>query len=309
MFQNAAGQVYAWFLDGSGATVDSGTGAGLKGSGYLSAVDLGDWKVVGVGDVNGDGIPDLIFQNGSGQVYAWFLDGTGTAVDFATGAGLKGFGYLSAAELGDWKVVGVGDVNGDGIPDIILQNGAGQVYAWFLDGSGATLDPGTGAGLKGFGYLSAVGLGDWKVVGVGDVNGDGIPDVILQNGAGQVYAWFLDGSGATLDPGTGAGLKGFGYLSAVGLVDWKVVGIGDVNGDGIPDIILQNGAGQVYAWFLDGSGAALDFGTKAGLKGFGFLYDRRLDWLADALTSPLVFAPIPKISGTIRRVAMRRSTE
>ena len=124
-------------------------------------------------DVNGDGIPDLIFQNGIGQVYGWFLDGSGSPVNFTTGTGLKGTGfvgsgYLYTGGLADWRVMGVGDLNGDGIPDLIFQNGIGQVYGWFLNGSGSPVNFTTGAGLKGTGsvgsgYLYPGALGDWRV--------------------------------------------------------------------------------------------------------------------------------------------------
>ena len=126
-----------------------------------------------VRDVNGDGISDLVFQNSIGQVYAWFLNGSGSAVNFTTGAGLKGTGaagsgYLYAGALGDWRIVSVADVNGDGIPDLIFQNSVGQVYAWFLNGSGSAENFTTGAGLKGTGaagsgYLYTGALGDWRV--------------------------------------------------------------------------------------------------------------------------------------------------
>ena len=279
LFQNAAGQLYQWFLDGTGSALNFSTGAGLKGSGYFYTGGLSDWRVVGIGDVNGDGIPDLVFQNGVGQIYAWFLDGTGTQANFSTGAGLKGFRYLYTGGRGDWRVMGIGDVNGDGNPDLVFQNGAGQVYAWFLDGTGNAPDFSTGAGLRGSGYLYTGGLGDWRVVGIADVNGDGNPDLVFQNGVGQLYAWFLNGSGTALNFGTGAGLNGYGYLYTGGLGDWRVAGIMDVNGDNIPDLVFQNNAGQLYAWFLNGTGTAINFGTGVGLAGSVFLYTGGLgDW-------------------------------
>ena len=218
------------------------TGAGLKGtgtagSGYLYTGGLADWRIVGIGDVNGDGIPDLVFQNGAGQVYAWFLNGSGSPVNFTTGAGLKGTGaagsgYLYPGGLADWRIVGIADVNGDGKQDLIFQNSAGQVYAWFLSGTGSTVNFTTGAGIKGTGaagsgYLYSGALGDWRIAGIGDVNGDGVPDLVFQNNAGQIYQWFLNGTGSPVNLATGAGLKragaaGSGYLYPGGLSDWRV---------------------------------------------------------------------------------------
>ena len=285
VFQNTGtGQVYAWFLDGTGASINFSTGSGIKSTGYLYGGSLFGWQLMGIADVNGDGIPDLVFQNiGTGQVYAYFLDGSGASVDFVTGRGIKGTGYLYAGSLLGWRLAGIADVNGDGNPDLLFQNtGTSQVYAWFLDGTGASINFATGAGIKGTGYLYGGSLVGWQLAGIADVNGDGIADLIFQNtGTGQVYAWFLDGTGASINFGTGSGIKGTGYLYGGSLVGWQLTSISDVNGDGIPDLLFQNtGTGQIYAWFLDGTGASINFGTGSGIKSTGYLYGGSLvGWL------------------------------
>ena len=40
-----AGRLYVWFLNGSGAAINFGTGAGLAGSVFLYTGGLGDWRV------------------------------------------------------------------------------------------------------------------------------------------------------------------------------------------------------------------------------------------------------------------------
>jgi cyclophilin family peptidyl-prolyl cis-trans isomerase len=235
------------------------------------------------GDANNDGITDFVFQNGAGQLFEWFLDGTGTTINFATGAGLKpGSKFLYGGGLGDWRLAARADVNNDGIPDLIFQNSIGQIYRWLLDGSGNPINFATGTGLKpGSGFLYGGGLGDWRIVAVADINGDGIPDLVFQNSAGQIYRWLLDGSGNAINFTTGTGLKpGSGFLYGGGLGDWRVVATADINGDGIPDLVFQNSAGQIYNWLLDGSGNAINFTTGTGLKpGSGFLYGGGLgDW-------------------------------
>jgi len=281
LFQNNAGQVYAWYLDGTGASVNFSNNAGISAASLLYPRGLGDWRLVGTADMNGDGNPDLVFQNSAGQLYVWFLDGTGATVNFATNAGLKGAGFLYGGWLGDWRVVAIADVNGDGIPDLVFQNNAGQVYAWFLDGTGASINLSTNAGIKRAGFIYAGGLGDWRVKSAADVDGDGSADFVFQNNAGQVYAWYLDGTGATVNFVTKAGFRSAGYLYGGGLGDWRVATVADLNGDGTLDLVFQNNVGQVYAWFLDGTGTPVNFSSLAGLKSYGFLYPGGLgDWRA-----------------------------
>ncbi|MEO6739459.1 MAG: peptidylprolyl isomerase [Chthoniobacteraceae bacterium] len=238
-------------------------------------------------DANNDGIADLVFQNNAGQLYEWFLDGSGSGVDFTTQNGLKpGSKYLYGGALGDWRLMARADMNNDGFPDLIFQNSAGQIYVWFLDGSGNPIDFSNGNGLKpGSKYLYGGGLGDWRLVAVADVNGDGIADLVFQNSAGQIYVWFLNGTGDDVDFSTGRGLittgpAGSKYLYSGGLGDWRIAAAADVNGDGMTDFVFQNSAGQIYIWFLDGTGDDVDFSTGSGMQiPSRFLYGGALgDW-------------------------------
>ena len=86
VFQNNAGQVAVWYMNGSGAVTSTG---------YLSTSSLGDWRIAGIADMNGDGIADLIFQNNAGQLAAWYLNASG---------GTTSTGYLDTGALGDWRV-------------------------------------------------------------------------------------------------------------------------------------------------------------------------------------------------------------
>jgi len=57
---------------------------------------------------------DFVFQNNIGQIYLWPLNGSGSAINFSTGAGLKpGSGYLYGGGLADWRVVGCTDINAE----------------------------------------------------------------------------------------------------------------------------------------------------------------------------------------------------
>jgi len=101
-----------------------------------------------------------------------------------------------------WHVEGVGDFNGDGNSDLVLQNNDGSIAIWTMTGynisGGAVVgDPGT----------------DWRVVGTGDYNGDGNSDILLQNNDGTDAVWLMDGTnviGTTLLAAPGASWNALG---------------------------------------------------------------------------------------------------
>jgi FG-GAP-like repeat/Fibronectin type III domain len=189
-------------------------------------------------DFNGDGSPDLIWQNSqTGVISAWFMHG-------AQMTGAKVFGQVADT---NWKIVGRADLDGDGFPDLIWQNVAnGYVSAWYMVGTQmvrtAMLTP------------SQVADTNWRIVGVADFNNDGKPDLLWQNGAtGALSVWLMNGTVSTkfvsVTPGQ------------VADTNWKVAGVGDLNNDGHPDIVWQNKVtGQLSTWFMNGTvetGAAM----------------------------------------------------
>ena len=211
-------------------------GASIAGDGTGSVASAGaDWAVKGVGDFNGDGKSDIVFQNANanGAVYIWSMDGTTISGNDSGMPGVAG---------ADWAVKGVGDFNGDGKSDIVFQNtasdGGGAVYIWAMNGASIAGD--------GTGYVASAGA-DWVVKGVGDFNGDGRSDIVFQNANenGAVYIWSMEG---TTISANGSGMPG------VAGADWAVKGVGDYNGDGKSDILFQNTtSGAVYIWDMDGA--------------------------------------------------------
>ncbi|MGW7427274.1 FG-GAP repeat domain-containing protein [Streptomyces sp. NPDC054813] len=148
------------------------------------------------GDLTKDGRPDLITRNAkTGAVYVY--KGTST-------------GKLSArVKLYDnWKtykkVVGAGDLNGDGVGDLVAQDKANNLYRYY----------GTGKGGFGGRVKIATGWGSSynAVVGVGDITGDGKSDLVVRDTAGNLYRQTGTGKGtfaARVKIGTGwQGYKG-----------------------------------------------------------------------------------------------------
>src|ERR1039458_1919148 len=163
--------------------------------------------VVGTGDFDGNGVPDLVWQNDSTrQVTVNYYGGAGGAV-------YQGWAYLNAAGVPGWSVVAVADMNGDGVPDLIWQNDTtNQVTVNYYGGAG-------GAVYQGWNWLNSVGEpAGWLVVGAADFDGNGTPDLVWQNSATrQITVNYYGGVG-------GATYKGWAYLNAAGVPGWTVVG-------------------------------------------------------------------------------------
>jgi hypothetical protein len=95
-------------------------------------VNADDWRIVGVGDFNGDGMSDLVWQEQHvGWLAVWLMNGTTLIASVS----------MTPNQVADtnWKIVGVGDYNRDGNPDLIWRDttpgGAGWIGIWLMDGT------------------------------------------------------------------------------------------------------------------------------------------------------------------------------
>jgi hypothetical protein len=317
-----AGETYLVYgrTGGFGATLDLSTlpvtaGIVIRGA---AALDGAGFSVSSAGDVNNDGIDDLIIgardadaggDVDAGASYIVFGQRGGFTGQIDLGAlnGTNGFALtgVDGLDRSGFSVSSAGDVNGDGIDDLIIgaprgdpggRTDAGEAYVVYgrNGGFGASLDLGALTASSGF-VITGAAAGDhagWSVSSAGDLNGDGIDDLVVgalyadaggRENAGQAYVVFgrAGGFGSTLDLSSLNGANGFTIsgTAALNLTGHTVSSAGDINGDGIDDLLVgalyADGtggvdAGATYVVFgqTNGFGGLLDLSTLNGLNGF-----------------------------------------
>jgi len=179
------------------------------------------------GDFADDGKADIVLQRDDGVLSLWTMNGT-TAVSTS---------FLNPAVVEpEWRIVATGDLNGDGKADLVWQHAGGWLAVWYMNG--ATM---VSCELLNSGQPVAT---DWKIVGAADFNGDGKADLVWQHTDGWLAVWYM--SGSTLVSGQ--------LLNPVQVTDsdWKIVGVGDFNGDGKPDLVWQHKDGWLSLWYMNG---------------------------------------------------------
>ena len=246
--------------------------------GPTEALDLprdAEWRVVGVGDLNGDGNDDVLFRHTSGQWFYYAMDGRETIREESGRAGLprgvawevRGLGDLDGDGRDDvllrheggrwlyfvgdangriatrrrialpsglaWRFAGIGDLNGDGRDNVVLRHVDGR---WFLHG--LAYDP-AAVGDRALPDDAAL-----RVVALGDLNGDGNDDLLFRNASGRWSYYPMDGR-QVIDAEQGRATITTGP-------QWQLAGVGDLDGDGRDDVLLQHAEGRWYYYAMDG---------------------------------------------------------
>ncbi len=325
---NVSGRAYVVFGKTSSTAVSltsitaaaNPTGFFLAGA-STSAAGSG---IAGLGDVNGDGLSDLVYGfpgydvTGSANVgRSIIVFGRATSVTAADSGQSTQFGYVGTgvSDASGSSVAAAGDFNGDGLADVLLgvgsadANGADAGRAYLVFGRSDPRAVGTSGTFTNNANLSTVagGVGGFAIdglnpgdglgfsaVGVGDVNGDGLADLLVgargadvdaNPDAGRSYVIFgrtgpttkvslsdiVNGNGGFVINGQSAG-------EASG---WKVAAAGDLNGDGLADMLVSANAadtaggadaGRTYVVFGSSSNARVDLSNIAAGNG-GFVID------------------------------------
>ncbi|MFF5937196.1 FG-GAP repeat domain-containing protein [Streptomyces sp. NPDC012508] len=215
---------------------------------------------------NGDGGLDSRIYTGYGWNYAKHMTQADQDADgSADGLWAVGNGTLSYTPFGEdsfnvgsgWgiynKVTSAGNLAGAGADDLLARDTSGKLYLYLGYGNGKL----TARKLVGSGW------GQYnQITGKGDLTGDGKADIVARDGAGNLYLY--KGTGSSTAPFAGRVKIGGGWNLFNNLVS-----VGDIDFDGITDLIARDNAGALYLYKGTGNAAgAFKPRVKIGTSGW-----------------------------------------
>jgi len=306
--ESREGAIYILFMYANGSVksdVKISDGLGGFNPSALGVNDGFGSSVANIGDLDGDGIIDLAVgaeddensESSEGAIYILFMYANGSVKsDVKISDGLGGFtpSNLDATDLFGSSVANIGDLDNDGVVDLAVgarddeadsDTEEGAIYILFMYANGSVKsDVKISDGLGGFnpsGLIFSDAFGS-SIANIGDLDGDGVTDLVVGaefdeagvgsfNAKGAVYVLFMNSNGSVnSNIKIAEGLKGFNPsgLDTGDAFGSSVANMGDLNGDGITDIVV---------------GARLDENGTGGGGGQGVIYILSLNNLVNVV--------------------------
>ncbi|MHC4641308.1 MAG: integrin alpha [Planctomycetota bacterium] len=253
------GAVFVYYGSASGLS----SGANWMADSDQTGASFGN-SVATAGDVNGDGFAETIVgapnYNNGGAAFVYH----GSASGLSASPYWTAEGYQYNSNFG-YSVSTAGDVNGDGFSDVIVgaykydngQDNEGKAFVYHGSAFGLSTDPAwTAESNQASAYFG------YSVATAGDINGGGFSDVIVgasfydngENNEGAAFVYYGSAAGLSAGPAWTAESN-----QAYACLGWSVATAGDINSDGLSDVIV----GVIY---YDVGGAAFAYYGKCWLK-------------------------------------------
>jgi len=203
---------------------------------------------VTLGDFNADGRIDVLVADDE-VLYVYATAAGGTTVNATESATI-------ALPPAGTVVRAVADFNGDGRADVLAETSTGNLYTYITDDTAAGTPIAVDIGLSGSPLAVPAGF---NVAGAGDANGDDRADIYLvDDTTGLLYTYIVEADGISVNPG----LSGSPVTIPAG---WGINSIGDYNGDGRSDVLVQNaGTGTLYTWTTQANGILFELPPNSG---------------------------------------------
>ena len=248
-----------------------------------------DWRAAvlatpAIGDIDGDGKAEVFVADYNGNLNAFHADGSQVkgwpqSVDRSIVAERKNRKHPAAVDDAVFAAPAMADFNGDKINEIVVADGVGEVTVWKGDGTklpgwpvrvwdtSLPDDPNAMEPRQANRITSAPALGD--------LDGDGVPDIVVgtnetyQSGA-RLYA--ISGKTGQFLPGWPIAIVSNYVLPVVGSGIPNAPAMADLNGDGIPEIVVAGIGGAIKAYDAKGNtfgrifpNARNSYGAKSNL--------------------------------------------
>lgn len=234
------------------AALAAGAGAQtqLQAHNGAGAGDLFGYSVGAVGDVNGDGRADVIVGARDASPGGLALAGTATVYSGLDGSTLFTLTGDSAGDSFGVAVAGIGDMDGDGFPDVAVGASFDDTTAFANDNVGSVR---VFSGRTGIQLLKILGPQGFDTFGAsvgpaGDWNADGVPDIVAGalNFTANLFGTMLPRAGyvGVYSGANGALIKSFNGIAKDENFGWSVDGGQDIDGDGFPDIVVGTPGGS-----------------------------------------------------------------
>jgi hypothetical protein len=233
------------------ANPNPGVVPGTRSYGDPISLYSGGANWVAAGDLNGDGVPDVVLVDNA-SVKLLLRNGGASTLTFAAPVSI--YSEASQADVFGANLVAIADVNGDGLNDLIITDpgptdGSAPSVAVLLQNAASP-----GAFLAPVSYATAAGSLAQSIQVV-DVNADGHPDIVI--GGSRAVSVLLANAAS---PGTFVAAADYAVTNA------HQIAVADVNGDGLPDIVVGTGATQtlVNGVYINGPGVLLQDASTPG---------------------------------------------